>query len=422
MERKSPIRLNSSKVVPITSRPKTEQPKEAQKLTRTVEVGSHAQRRTDAAQPEVTKTDLDIVLEQIDGLLSINEQMPTNNFQAFQEVFKHYEVVGITIPKDILSKYQGKEVSITASEAEELKNLAIEGDKRLKSNSVFRLPETRAPILENLQNNRDVLNVLSITKKLRKSAEEYFQATLTSTDLLDPNNEKLKFARDPKVKVINMVFLDKGDIPKMIAFMEDPNNADLLAKVQDVKINCQLCSPGKDPQTDNSQKFMDLLGIKCPNLKSLFCAFHFTSLTLTMNNLESFYFSSCYSQSKITLNTPNLESLRGSEISEAIFILNPPMDKLLSISIDTLKNGGALKMPPVMDHLKNFSIGTLNNANLRLPQKMDNLELLSFQSVGKDAKVIVPEQLPGIKKVSYKRIDNPKFKKKLQGLKKQSTQ
>lgn len=218
------IQIGSPRAGGIT--PRT--PIKAQALFADVQMGVSHERRTDGAQMWSTidnlKDNRGFFEKWVMGpfIQDIAAENLSNKFIAVREEFAKYKDVGIEIPKEILNKFVSHGEALLASpayidsaEAEQLKNLAYEGEQRLKFNEQLKeRPGLRFDGIlgDGLSDNPSEENLTLYCDALKKTFEKKrcFPDAVTS----DPDPRKFVFLvakGEPQVIIVKT----KADLGKL---------------------------------------------------------------------------------------------------------------------------------------------------------------------------------------------------------------
>lgn len=388
--------------------------KSSRKVTTTTE-GSR--RRTDAFHAiDELKDNRSFFHKALGFLISdLDAKTLSDNFAEIKQYFEQYKEFGIpiTIPEDILRNFEtntgapllGTSAFITAAQAEELKKLVEEGDKQLqeKLDQLQKVEEekilqekmakrTYGPflakeIVENVIKEGNLTTderkkFVSTNVTLRELAKPRERIILSVSDLLDPKNEKLQFAKENNLK-LNVKLQNDEDIIKMISFMADSANSDLLKNLEviqlgDIRAAIQLPAGSEFIQLPDGRQVIQLPDgselAQLPAGSELIKLPEPDGRDVVQLPDGSQVSIAQYLINLMATNCPNLISFSCRDLLSEDLDLSE-LKNLTSVTFRSLL-GGFLKISQ-LDNLTNFSCNITSSATLEFSQ-LKNLKSISL--------------------------------------------
>lgn len=300
-----------------------------------------------------------------DSIVDLDAQFLSENFAKVKEYFKQYEEVGISIPEDILRNFEllGGAAYITETQAEELKKLVAEGERRLKFGALgpFEHKDIVARVIEQGLSTEDIQSFRSVSPGFSEVPGR--RVVLKGSDLLDPKNEKLEFARKNNFP-LNIKLDNDVDIKRMIDFLENPANSDLLKNIE--VFQWPWLSDIGPNNIDHVNKVLELMSSKCLNLTAFFCRSIATGVSLTFPQFAKLASISCRSiKGTFTLSKLNtLTSFSCGSILQGGTVILSQLDSLARFSCSNIVVGAKIMISEEMPKLQSIDFGTIYDQNI----------------------------------------------------------
>jgi len=366
-------------------------------------------------------------------IMDTDTQMLRDDYDEFKKVFAQYQEVGKTIPEDISSNFESIDsfgsvvprpnpVYLSEEQVNRLKGDARDGAKRqqLSGQQVYSTEDLMITVEgEEVKEKEKFKNLPLSSQPLStfESPQDKSIVFLTITQLCDPKNDAVQFAQDNQFMLSLNLETDE-DINKLIDFMENPDNAELLKSIKAFSFKRKSEPPHTGKQMginvtnqncEEIQKMLDLMAYKCPNIASLsFGDFNFSSLTLK-SGFANLITCSCGEINSSTLMLAEFQELRDfsclklqgdRDLDEESKLTLLHLPNLSKVSVDDVDSSRVTLSRN--SNLSGLSLRNIDESSIEVTENL-NLHDLSFGNV--DQSRVEVARNPNLMNLSLTNVD-----------------